>query len=75
MGNVMATHCFAQQKQEINFDSFGRLTNYPDKIETHCPSQNKKMAVLIVIGQSNAANHGQEKFSTTYPTKVFNYFN
>lgn len=37
-------------------DQFGRLLSYPGKIEIACPSQDQMTAVLLVIGQSNAAN-------------------
>ncbi|MBA2656243.1 MAG: hypothetical protein H0U70_04575 [Tatlockia sp.] len=57
------------------FDDLSRLVSYPGKQEVACPSQDKNTAVLLAIGQSNIANHGQVKFSTLYPNKVFNYFN
>lgn len=37
-------------------DRFGRLLGYPGKTEIPCPAQDGKTAVLLVIGQSNAAN-------------------
>ena len=38
-------------------DQFGRLLRYPGKTEIACPSQDHMTAVLLVIGQSNAANY------------------
>lgn len=66
---------FATKPQEIAFDQYGRLIGYPGKVETTCPNQTARMAVLFVIGQSNSANYAEKKYSTKYPTKVFNYFN
>jgi hypothetical protein len=41
----------------IQTDPFGRLLSYPGKIEIGCPSQDEMTAVLLVLGQSNAANY------------------
>jgi hypothetical protein len=38
-------------------DQFGRLLSYPGKAEIACPAQDEMTAVLLVIGQSNAANY------------------
>lgn len=38
-------------------DQFGRLLSYPGKTEIACPVQDEMTAVLLVIGQSNAANY------------------
>jgi hypothetical protein len=38
-------------------DQFGRLLSYPGKIEITCPIQDEKTAVLLLVGQSNAANY------------------
>jgi hypothetical protein len=38
-------------------DQFGRLRSYPGKIEIACPSQDQTTAVLLLVGQSNAANY------------------
>jgi hypothetical protein len=43
--------------QERGKDQFGRLLSYPGKTEITCPSQDEMTAVLLVIGQSNAANY------------------
>jgi hypothetical protein len=42
---------------KIKTDEFGRLLSYPGKVEVPCPTQDDKTAVLLVIGQSNAANY------------------
>jgi len=43
--------------QATGKDQFGRLLSYPGKTEIACPSQDQMTAVLLVIGQSNAANY------------------
>src|SRR6476660_5888397 len=45
--------------QLSEFDSLGRLTFYPEKTQVDCPVQEKDTGVLLVLGQSNAANHAQ----------------
>jgi hypothetical protein len=42
--------------QATGKDQFGRLLTYPGKIEIACPSRDQMTAVLLLIGQSNAAN-------------------
>jgi len=40
----------------IKFDRVGCLLSYPGKTEIACPQQDEMTAVLLVMGQSNAAN-------------------
>ena len=40
----------------IKTDRFGRLLSYSGKTEIACPRQDEMTAVLLVMGQSNAAN-------------------
>lgn len=47
----------ARTSPAIQEDQFGRLLSYPGKTEIACPGQNEMTAVLLVIGQSNAANY------------------
>jgi hypothetical protein len=56
------------------FDSLGRLTFHPGKIQVDCPVQTRDTGVLLILGQSNAANHARKKFTTQYPNNVVNYF-
>ncbi len=46
-----------QAQALVRTDQFGRLLSYPGKIEIACPIQNEKTAVLLLVGQSNAANY------------------
>lgn len=55
-------------------DSFGRLSAFPGKLEIPCPIQNGKLAVLLVLGQSNAGNHASHKSYSVIGDKVVNYF-
>ncbi|MES2887115.1 MAG: sialate O-acetylesterase [Pseudomonadota bacterium] len=40
-------------------DALGRLTAWPGKKSVPCPEQTPDTAVILVLGQSNAGNHGQ----------------
>lgn len=56
-------------------DNLGRLISFPGKKELPCPLQSNKTGVIVAIGQSNIANHGEKRMQTKYPAKVYNYFN
>jgi hypothetical protein len=56
------------------YDEFGRLIFFSGKTEVECPAQSAGTGVLLVIGQSNAANHADKKINTKYPAQVLNYF-
>jgi len=56
------------------YDDFYRLIQFPHKTEVPCPASSDKTAVFLVIGQSNAANHAEKKFTTRHPDRVFNFF-
>jgi hypothetical protein len=64
----------AQLNAEVVFDQFGRLASYPGKIEIPCPGQTEGTAVLLLIGQSNAANTGGQRHASAHGDKVLNYF-
>ena len=55
-------------------DDIGRLVYYPDKLEIPCPEQNARTKVLLVFGQSNAANYGGQRYASEYGDKVINYW-
>ena len=54
-------------------DRAGRLLDYPGKIEVQCPDQEPGTAVLLIAGQSNAANSGAKRHTTRYPDRVLNF--
>lgn len=59
--------------QKGRYDDFGRLVAIEGKQQVACPAQTQDTAVLLVIGQSNSANHAEKKVKTSYPEQVFNY--
>src|SRR4051812_34896113 len=54
--------------------TFGRLTSYPGKQSVGCPPQTTRTRVLLIAGQSNAANKGGQRFASTHGAKVINFF-
>lgn len=48
----------------VRTDQFGRLLSYPGKIEIGCPIQDEKTAVLLLVGQSNAANYQGQRYQS-----------
>jgi hypothetical protein len=56
------------------YDSSKHLIAYPGKTEVACPAPAETTAVILAIGQSNAANAGARKVATRYPDRVLNYF-
>ena len=48
----------------IQMDQFGRLQRYPGKTEIACPVQDEATAVLLVAGQSNAANSQGQRYQS-----------
>ena len=59
--------------QKGRYDDFGRLVAIEGKQYVACPAQTEDTAVLLVIGQSNSANHAEKKLKTNYKDQVFNY--
>jgi Carbohydrate esterase, sialic acid-specific acetylesterase len=57
----------------LALDSAGRLLRYAGKTEVQCPKQTRRTAVLLIAGQSNAANNAAQRHSTGYPDRVFNF--
>src|SRR5271165_2922007 len=49
---------------DILMDQFGRLQRYPGKTEIACPAQDEATAVLLVAGQSNAANSQGQRYQS-----------
>lgn len=57
-----------------NFDELGAYSNLKGKIEVDCPAQSSSSAVILVLGQSNSANHSERKFVTQFPRRVINFY-
>ena len=56
------------------FDQAGRLASDDQKSAVPCPQQTDRTAVLLLIGQSNAGNHGGQRFHSEHGEKVVNFF-
>ncbi|MGC2222982.1 MAG: sialate O-acetylesterase [Methylocella sp.] len=56
------------------FDRAGRLVSVDQKSAVPCPQQTDRTAVLLLIGQSNAGNHGGQLFRSEHGEKVVNFF-
>ena len=63
----------APETRPFKTDSAGRLLSYQGKIEVNCPEQTSRTAVILIAGQSNAANNGAERHNTRYPDRVLNF--
>ena len=63
----------APESRPFAVDPAGRLLNYTGKIEIQCPEQTRRTAVILIAGQSNAANSGAQRHSTRYPDRVLNF--
>src|ERR1700733_9082827 len=57
----------------IALDSAGRLMGYAGKTEAPCPKQTPRTAVLLIAGQSNAANSAAQRHQTRHPDRVLNF--
>jgi hypothetical protein len=65
---------FTKAVNNAQYDNFERLIAINGKKIVACPSHAFNTGVLLVIGQSNAANHAEKKITTRFPHKVFNYY-
>jgi Carbohydrate esterase, sialic acid-specific acetylesterase len=57
----------------LALDAAGRLLRYAGKTEVRCPKQTPRTAVLLIAGQSNAANNAAQRHATRYPDRVLNF--
>lgn len=56
------------------FDQVGRLVSDDQKSAVPCPQQTDRTAILLLIGQSNASNHGGQRFRSEHGAKIVNFF-
>lgn len=56
------------------FDDMKRLVADETKTAVACPIQTERTAVLLVLGQSNAANDGGQRHRSAYGPRVLNAF-
>ena len=47
-----------------NFDELGAYLNLKGKIQVNCPVRSASSAVILVLGQSNSANHSEKRYTT-----------
>src|SRR5262245_16074980 len=55
-------------------DEFGRLSSKTKSEAVNCPTQDTRTAVLVIAGQSNAANSGGQPTISQHGSKIVNYF-
>ena len=74
--NVITAHRNAAIAESLatNFNELGAYSNLTNKREVPCPVQDPSTLVVLILGQSNSANHAEKKFSSQYPENVLNYF-
>lgn len=61
--------------RRFTFDEFGRLTGKGESETVDCPAQDARTAVFLIVGQSNAGNHGGQLTLSAYGSKIVNFFN
>ena len=71
--NVLTTAHSSVPQDLLNLTS-EKMIESLNKTEVHCPIQDAHTGVLLVIGQSNAANFAEIRQSTRFPNQVSNYF-
>src|SRR5262245_43242481 len=60
--------------ENIVTDSLGRVIATADKQRVACPPQDERTAVILTIGQSNAANYASRPYRSTHGAAVLNFF-
>jgi hypothetical protein len=63
----------APEARPFTFDPAGRLLGYAGKIEVKCPQQTPRTAVILISGQSNAANSGAQRHATRFADRALNF--
>lgn len=63
----------ASEAPPLALDSAGRVMKYAGKIEVPCPKQTPRTAVILIAGQSNAANAAAQRHETRHPDRVLNF--
>lgn len=72
--SVVKALIIAPTPSRYAFDRAGRLVSDDQKSAVPCPAQTDRTAVLLLIGQSNAGNHGGQRFHSEHGKKVVNFF-
>ena len=58
----------------FSFGEFGRLSSKINSEAVNCPTQDARTAVLVIAGQSNAANSGGQPTKSQHGSRIVNYF-
>jgi hypothetical protein len=61
-------------ESRYTLDAKGRIIGDAEKPAVACPKQTDHTAVLLVLGQSNAANYGGQRFASKHGDKIVNFF-
>lgn len=61
-------------ESRYRLDDDGRVIADETKIAVPCPRQTTRTAVLLVLGQSNAANHAGQRYRSDHGADVVNFF-
>lgn len=74
--NVLITKHNANVAKALskNFDELGAYSNLKGKTQVNCPVQSASSAVILVLGQSNSANHSEKRYTTQFPGRVMNLY-
>lgn len=74
--NVLITKHNANVAKALskNFDELGAYSNLKGKTQVNCPVQSASSAVILVLGQSNSANHSERRYTTQFPGRVMNLY-
>ncbi|MBX5180960.1 hypothetical protein HJB77_32925 [Rhizobium lentis] len=70
----MVTGEQAATPSRYTFDDKQRLIADESKTAVTCPIQTDRTAVLLILGQSNAANHAGQRYRSDYGARVVNAF-
>src|SRR5262245_42600612 len=62
------------QPQLCTIDHIGRPTGKVGSESVTCPQQDERTAVILILGQSNAGNHGGQRTKSDYGSRIVNLF-
>ena len=63
-----------RREGSYTLDAQDRLIGDAEKPAVACPKQTDRTAVLLILGQSNAANYGGQRFASKHGDKIVNFF-
>jgi hypothetical protein len=71
---ALKTGATAAAPDRYAVDKTGRLASDDQKKAIACPQQTDRTAVLLLIGQSNAANHAGQRYRSEHGEAIVNFF-